>query len=43
MEPSKRDDIYKEGAGIWIMNLNRIKSEHFSNAFKIFWEGWKNS
>lgn len=39
MEPSKRDDIYKERPGIWTMNLNTIISEHFANAFKIFREG----
>ncbi|VDI28341.1 Hypothetical predicted protein, partial [Mytilus galloprovincialis] len=37
----KLDEIQR-GPGIWIMNINTIKSEEFNNALKIWWETWKN-
>ncbi|CAC5413899.1 E3.1.11.2 [Mytilus coruscus] len=38
----KLNDI-ERGPGMWIMNLNTIKTDEFSNAFKTFWENWVTS
>ena len=37
----KLDDIQR-GPGIWVMNLNTIKSDLFKNTFQTWWESWKN-
>ena len=34
------EDINR-GPGMWIMNLETIKSEQFRHAFKIWWDNWK--
>ena len=36
----KTEDINR-GPGMWIMNLETIKSEQFRHAFKIWWDNWK--
>ena len=36
----KLDEIQR-GPGIWIMNINTIKSEEFKKASTIWWETWK--
>ncbi|CAC5423972.1 unnamed protein product [Mytilus coruscus] len=36
----KLDEIQR-GPGIWIMNINTIKSEEFKNAFEIWWKPGK--
>ena len=36
----KIDEI-ERGPGIWIMNLNTIKSNQFQTAFRLCWEKWK--
>ena len=36
----KTEDINR-GPGMWIMNLETIKSEQFRHAFKIWWDYWK--
>ena len=37
----KIEDI-ERGPGIWVMNLNTIKSETFISAFNTWWPTWKN-
>ena len=37
----KREDI-ERGPGIWVMNLNTMKSETFISAFNTWWHTWKN-
>jgi hypothetical protein len=34
-------DDRDRGPGMWIMNLETIKSEQFRHAFKIWWDNWK--
>jgi hypothetical protein len=36
----KTEDINR-GPGVWIMNLETIKSEQFRHAFTIWWNNWK--